>query len=132
VRDGNGAGPFTESFDAILVNAGVTHPHTAWLDALAPGGRLALPLTADMPLMGPRISKGFMMLLTREDDRDFTARTLSVVAIYSALGLRDATLGTQLAAALRRASPVVTKLTRRPHLQSETCFLHTPDWCLRG
>lgn len=80
VRDGNGAGPFTESFD----------------------------------------------------DGDLTARTLSVVAIYSALGLRDATLGTQLAAALRRVSPVVTKLTRRPHLQSETCFLHTPDWCLRG
>jgi len=133
VREGNGAGPFTGSFDAILVNAGVTHPDTAWLDALAPGGRLALPLTADMPLMGTRIGKGFMMLLTREDDRDFTARTLSIVAIYSALGLRDDAIGTQLAAALRwRPSPSVTRLTRRPHPQSETCFLHTPDWCLKA
>ncbi|MGZ3459389.1 MAG: protein-L-isoaspartate O-methyltransferase family protein, partial [Archangium sp.] len=31
--------------DAIFVNAGATHPLPAWLEALAPGGRLMLPLT---------------------------------------------------------------------------------------
>ena len=33
-------------FDAMLVNAGVTHPLDSWLDALAPEGKLMLPLTA--------------------------------------------------------------------------------------
>jgi len=46
-----------EAFDAILVNAGVTHPQLAWLDALVPGGRLILPVTATIPAMGP-IGKG--------------------------------------------------------------------------
>ena len=51
VRHGNGGGPFDDGeFNAILVNAGVTHPLTAWLDALAPGGRIVLPLTGTMPM----------------------------------------------------------------------------------
>jgi protein-L-isoaspartate(D-aspartate) O-methyltransferase len=33
-------------FSAIMINAGVTHPEPEWLSALAPGGRLVLPLTA--------------------------------------------------------------------------------------
>src|SRR5579859_3065179 len=45
-RHGDGTFSFGESFDGILVNAGVTHPPDAWLDALAPGGRMILPLTA--------------------------------------------------------------------------------------
>src|SRR6185295_313824 len=36
-------------FDAIFVNAGCTHPRSEWLAALAPGGRLVIPLTARMP-----------------------------------------------------------------------------------
>ena len=130
IRDGNGM-EVTGPFDAILVNAGVTHPQSGWLDALAPGGRLALPLTVELPLMSRGIGKGVMLLLTRLDDDDFAARTLSVVAIYSALGLRDDTVATQLAAALGRSpSPVVTRLTRRAHPASDRCFLHTSDWCL--
>jgi protein-L-isoaspartate O-methyltransferase len=130
IREGNGM-EVTGPFDAILVNAGVTHPQSGWLDALAPGGRLTLPLTVELPLMGPGIGKGVMLLLTRLDDHDFAARTLSVVAIYSALGLRDDTVATQLAAALGRLpSTVVTRLTRRAHPSSDRCFLHTADWCL--
>src|SRR5437867_11096749 len=34
-----------ETFDAIMVNAGVTHPLDGWLDALPPGGRMILPIT---------------------------------------------------------------------------------------
>jgi protein-L-isoaspartate(D-aspartate) O-methyltransferase len=40
VRHGNGTDVPRQSFDAIFVNAGVTHPHERWLDALKPGGRL--------------------------------------------------------------------------------------------
>jgi protein-L-isoaspartate O-methyltransferase len=45
VRHGHGSAVIDEAFDAILVNAGVTHPLDVWLDALAPGGRMILPLT---------------------------------------------------------------------------------------
>ena len=31
--------------DAMLINAGVTHPHPLWLDRLREGGRLVLPIT---------------------------------------------------------------------------------------
>lgn len=31
IRHGNGRGPFDRAFDAICVNAGVTHPLTPWL-----------------------------------------------------------------------------------------------------
>ena len=51
-----------ETFDAILVNAGVTHPLDVWLDALAPGGRMMLPLTAAMPAMGSTLGKGVVVL----------------------------------------------------------------------
>src|SRR3954471_22528653 len=49
VRASAAALPDGGMFDAILVNAGVTHPLEAWLDVLAPGGRMILPLTASMP-----------------------------------------------------------------------------------
>jgi protein-L-isoaspartate(D-aspartate) O-methyltransferase len=45
VRQGDGTGIDGESFDAILVNAGVTHPEASWLDALSPDGRMVVPLT---------------------------------------------------------------------------------------
>ena len=57
MRHGDGAGPLDETFDAILINAGVTHPLPAWLDALAPDGRMIVPLTATTPAM-TTIGKG--------------------------------------------------------------------------
>ena len=41
------------------MNAGVTHPLAWWLDALMPGGRMVLPITASMKAMGPTDWKGF-------------------------------------------------------------------------
>src|SRR5262249_27878457 len=74
-----------ERFDAILLNAGVTHPLDAWLDALAPGGRLMLPLTVATPTGGP-LGKGFVLLVTNDGDaQSMSARPLpAIVMIYSA------------------------------------------------
>jgi hypothetical protein len=110
----------------------VTHPQTAWLDALVAGGRLVVPLTAPMPMTTATIGKGLMVLLTRGSDGEFAARVLSHVAIYSALGLRDRALEAELTASmlsLRGAS--LAGLTRRPHARAAECFLHTPEWCIR-
>jgi hypothetical protein len=39
VRQSDGTDALNERFDALLMNAGVTHPHDAWLDAIASGRR---------------------------------------------------------------------------------------------
>jgi len=47
VIHGDALGAPLDPADGIYVNAGATHPPAAWLDTLAPGGRLLLPLTTD-------------------------------------------------------------------------------------
>ncbi len=124
VREGNGAGPLGESFDAMLINAGVTHPQAGWLDALAPGGRLILPLTATMPVMGP-IGKGLLVLIEPP-----AARVVTFVAIYSALGLRDDDLNRALGQAMQRNPfPPIKALRRDAHEASPSCWLHFPGVC---
>ena len=120
------------AFDAILVHAGVTHPLDAWLDALAPGGRLLLPLTVEMPAMGATLGKGVVAIVSRTTDgADFRAEILSFVAIYSAIGLRDAEIGARWEQALRRTSfPNLTRLRRDPHDSTPACWLHGQTFCL--
>ena len=118
-----------ECFDAILVNAGVTHPQDSWLDALTLGGRFILPLTASMPAMGP-LGKGPLLLLTK-GGTEFEAMLITVVAIYSALGIRDANLNERLGKALMRGQyPVFKRLRRDAHDESTACCFHGPGFCL--
>jgi protein-L-isoaspartate(D-aspartate) O-methyltransferase len=131
VRHANGTSAFGESFDAILINAGVTHPLDSWLDALAEGGRMILPLTATAPAMGP-IGKGPLVLLTRAGATDvFDARTVGFVAIYSAVGLRDESLNERLGQMLTRVPvPPLKHLRRDRHDATDTCWLHGATSCL--
>jgi protein-L-isoaspartate(D-aspartate) O-methyltransferase len=147
VQTGDSTGPFAQTFDAILINAGVTHPQDAWLDALAPGGRMIVPLTAAMPVgtlgtlgtlgtpgtpgttMGT-IGKGIGVHLTKDADGQFTARRLSPVAIYSGIGLRDASLNEQLGRTFMRSPfPPLRRLRRDPHDPDTACWFHTPTFC---
>lgn len=124
---GTASGPF----DAILVNAGVTHPLPEWLDALVDGGRMMLPLTSTMVPMG-NIGKGLVMLITRSGDA-FSARVNGVVAIYSAIGLRAETLNEQLGKAMM-AGPQkwmsVSRLRRDAHDAGSACWMHADHFCL--
>ena len=116
MRTGDGSQPPDETFDAILVNAGVTHPLESWLDALKPGGRMILPLTATMPSMGT-IGKGPLVLVTRRE-ADFEAKLVTVVAIYSAEESADS-LNDRLGKALMRGQyPNFSRLRRDPHGES--------------
>jgi protein-L-isoaspartate(D-aspartate) O-methyltransferase len=118
-------------FDAILVNAGVTHPQDSWLDALAPGGRLLLPLTVAMPAMGPSLGKGVMLMVRRTPEGNFVPEVQSFVAIYNAIGLRDAAIEASLSQAMRRTSfPNLTRLRRDAHPPGEGCWLHADRFCL--
>ena len=121
------------TFDAILVNAGVTHPLDSWLDALTIGGRMILPLTATMPAMGSTIGKGFVIVLTKQDQTELLARTLTIVAIYSAEGLRDAAMNEQLGKAMM-GGPMhwmsVKRLRRDAHEPLLSCRFHADRFCL--
>jgi protein-L-isoaspartate(D-aspartate) O-methyltransferase len=123
--------PLARPFDAILVNAGVTHPQDAWLDALVDGGRLIVPLTAAIPAMGS-IGKGVMAMITRRAGDAFDARILTFTAIYSGVGaVRDSALNEQLGQALMRTPfPRLTRLRRDPHEASADCWLHGSGFCL--
>jgi len=129
---GEAAGPALDGpFDAILVNAGVTHPPDAWLDALAPAGRMILPLTATMPAMGA-IGKGFVFLVSREGSA-FSTRLSGFVAIYSAVGVRDEWLNAALGKAMMtgpQRAQAVTRVRRDPHEPGLSCWLHGPSFCL--
>ena len=126
VTAADGRGPFAEPFDAILVNAGVTHPLDSWLDALAPGGRMVLPLTV---AMSGTIGKGVVVRVSRADG-SHTASLVTMVAIYSAIGLRDEELNTALAQVLRtNPFPALRRLRRDAHEPAASCWLHGPSCC---
>jgi protein-L-isoaspartate(D-aspartate) O-methyltransferase len=119
------------TFDAILVNAGVTHPQVRWLDALELGGRLIVPLTVAMPGPASSLGKGIVVAIERTTEERFTAEMLSLIAIYSAVGLRGAAIESALSQALRRiAFPNLAQLRRDPHDRNDACWLHGDGFCL--
>lgn len=131
VIQGDATASLPGAFEAILVNAGVTHARSEWLDGLAVGGRLMLPLTVPMPAMGPTLGKGCMLLITREHEAHFSVRPRGFLAIYSAIGLRDARLEQALAQAMAKSPlPPLTRLRRDPHDLAESCWLHAAGACL--
>jgi protein-L-isoaspartate(D-aspartate) O-methyltransferase len=146
VRAGNGLDIAGETFDAILINAGVTHPADAWLDSLAPHARMVLPLTAMLPTPGATsasgaspaaasppstIGKGIVVTLTKREDVEIDARTLTFVAIYSAIGIRDERLNEPLGKALMRGTwGAIRRLRREVHEPDATCWLHADRCCV--
>lgn len=140
MQHGDGSGPISGEFDAVLVNAGITHPEPHWLNVLAPGGRMNLSITVSLNLPGishpagpamANIGKGFMMLLERGDAADsLSARVVNMVAIYSALGLRDEEINAQLGAAMSKMPfPALTRFRRDAHDADATCWCHTARGC---
>jgi len=112
--------------DAVFINAGVTHPRALWLDRLADGGRLLVPLTFDV---GGGIGKGVMLLVKRKAG-NYSARLVSLVMIYSSTTGREAERNAALAKQI--GSPKlfsVESLRRDAHEAEETCWLHGPDFC---
>jgi protein-L-isoaspartate(D-aspartate) O-methyltransferase len=113
--------------DAMLINAGVTHPVPLWLDRLRDGGRLVLPLTLAMT---PKLGAGFMAKVIRNGN-GFSANVLTQVAIYSCTGARDPQLESLVRTAITSGALMKMKSLRRDaHEQSNTCVLHGAGVCL--
>ena len=130
VRTADGTAAFDETFDIVLINAGLTHlpPHV--LDAVKPGGRLVAPITATMPAMG-NIGKGLLIRATNAGGDRWPVRVLTFVAIYSAAGLRDDALNAAIGEALaKHPFPAIKSLRRDPHDRGASCWCHSAGACL--
>lgn len=133
--DGTNAG--FDAADVLYVNAGATHPVEAWLDRLAEGGRMILPLTAHddfapgLPLDPTQLVRRGAVFRIERRGADFQARGVSGVAIFPCQGGRDDASAAALAAAFDKGGwQKVTRLYRRDDLPAERCWVQAPGWCL--
>jgi protein-L-isoaspartate(D-aspartate) O-methyltransferase len=134
VVSGNGAVTPFDAADVIYVNAGATRPAEMWLDGLADGGRLILPLTSrGFPHNGPPVPierRGAVFLIERRPS-EFLARWISPVAIFPCEGARDALSEAALAAAFEKGGwNEVTRLCRGDDVPEDRCWLRAPGWSL--
>jgi protein-L-isoaspartate(D-aspartate) O-methyltransferase len=114
--------------DAILVNAGVTHPPDPWLARTRERGRMLMPLTHEEQLN--TIGGGAMLLLSGHGGA-FDVRMLSPTMIFSCVGARDPLLNDQLRAAFARGGAEnIRSLTLNPdYAQSAECWFHSERFC---
>ena len=114
--------------DAIVVNAGVSHPSLAWLDALTPeGGRLLFPLTSAGGF------GGFLLVRRRAGTtRRYPARYAGRTGIIPCVGGGDPEAEARLEAALARPGGLaaVRSLRRDPEMPDESCWLAGDGWWL--
>jgi protein-L-isoaspartate(D-aspartate) O-methyltransferase len=117
--------------DVIYVNAGATHARAEWLQALADGGRLLLPLTVHLSRKSGPHGIGVVILATRRGTR-WPARLVSSVAIFDCQGARDRKAESQLRELMRRsAADQIRTLETGAHPRGEGCLLHTAGFCLQ-
>lgn len=127
VHSGDGTAFDPSECDAMLINAGVSLPHSLWLDRLREGGRLVVPITM---ATSPTLGAGIMAKIVRQDSH-FSAQFVSAIAIYSCTSLRDPELDPVLRKALTtQALFKIKSLRREAHDQQESCVVHRGDMCL--
>jgi len=128
VECGDGSEIASGPFDAIFVNAGATEPLARWLDALAPGGRLLLPLTVGLP--SAELGVGHMLRVLR-GARGWAARFVSWVGIFHCAGARTPEGEARLRRACERGGQDrVQSLRRDAHEAEPSCWLHGECVCL--
>jgi protein-L-isoaspartate(D-aspartate) O-methyltransferase len=131
VVSGDGGGRDFGTFDAIFVNAGCTRPQARWLEQLAPGGRLLVPMTVSLPA-APGLGAG-ATLLVRKEEAGYSARFTSPVGIFHCEGARSADEEALLATALGRGTRAsVIRLRRDEHEAGPDCWLHASGFCLES
>jgi protein-L-isoaspartate(D-aspartate) O-methyltransferase len=127
VHAADGAAFDPEACDAMLINAGVTHPHALWLDRLREGSRLVVPLTI---AISPTVGQGMMVGIMRQSE-GFSANIVTFLAIFNGGNLRDAELEAPLRKAMATGALLKLKSLRRDaHEPEESCLFHTPGMCL--
>jgi len=125
----DGGGVDTGVRDAILINAGVTHPRESWIDSLQSEGTLVLPLTIEVGM--PHVGKGMVLCVSRLRS-GYAAHFLPIpVMIYSCSSVRDSAFGSLLSQPFMSGTfSSVKSLRRDPHSPEPGCWLHGSTFCL--
>jgi len=127
VHAGDGVAFDSGPCDAMLINAGVTHPQPLWLERLCEEGRLLLPLTK---AVAANIGMGVMAKITRHGGA-FRVEIVSGVGIYSCTSGRDPQLEPSLGKSLADRSLMKLKSIRLDaHDPGESCAVHGLTICL--
>src|ERR1700676_213844 len=134
IVEGDGALVSCDEADVIYVNAGCTRPAQNWLDRLADGGRLILPMTSDQGFGANSLerlaSAGAVFRIERRGD-DYLAKWISAVAIFPCAGSRDEASARALGEAFAKGGwQEVTRLYREQEVPEERCWLRGSGWCL--
>ena len=120
---GDGGDYTTGPTDAILVNAGTTHPRLSWLENLKMGGRMMIPLTTEK-------GSGAVLKVKREP-RGYNARFVITTQIFPCEGSRSDELSERLGDAFtRRNWRSIRSLRLEPHESTGSCWLHANEFCL--
>jgi protein-L-isoaspartate(D-aspartate) O-methyltransferase len=134
IVEGDGALVSFDPADVIYVNAGCTRPAENWLDRLADGGRLILPMTSDQGFGAnapERMASAGAVFRIERRGRDYFAYWISPVAIFPCAGSRDEASERALADAFAKQGwQRVTRLYRNQEIPAERCWLRGLGWCL--
>src|SRR5712664_31145 len=133
VVEGDGAVVSFDEADVIYVNAGCTRPAARWLDGLADGGRLILPMTSDQGFGANSLegmAKAGAVFRIERRGKDYFATWISPVAIFPCAGSRDEVSERALAEAFAKGGwQQVTRLYRDQEIPEERCWLRGSGWC---
>ena len=128
IVEGDGTLVSFDEADVIYVNAGCTRPAANWLDRLADGGRLILPMTSDQGFgaaFPEQIASAGAVFRIKRRGHDYFASWISPVAIFPCAGSRDEVSERALADAFaRRGWERVTRLYRDQKVPEERCWVH--------
>jgi protein-L-isoaspartate(D-aspartate) O-methyltransferase len=91
--------------DVIIVHAGFTQPHPAWIEALRPGGRLLVPLTGH--------SRDGTVIMIKRLDKGYQAEAVRRIAIFPGQGRGVTALDERVVDWWERASALAPLRFRR-------------------
>jgi protein-L-isoaspartate(D-aspartate) O-methyltransferase len=127
VVHGDGATVSAPASDAVMINAGVTHPQPGWMECLAEGGRMLLPLCVGIPENPGKV----LAVQIKRKRAGFAADPHSIFGLYSSPSLRDPARQALLHAGLHSKRMVGLKSVRlEEHAQEESCIAHAEGFCL--
>ncbi|HEY1551776.1 MAG TPA: rRNA adenine N-6-methyltransferase family protein [Kofleriaceae bacterium] len=122
---GDGATCDPGAFDIGFINCGATKLMPAWLDHVAPGGRLHVPMTSEA------LKHGAMLLVRRDDGDRWPARFTGGVAIYPCSGARDDDSDAALTELFKHGGVAKVQSVRRDaHERDDSCLMHRAGSCL--
>ncbi len=113
--------------DAILINAGVTHPLPAWLESLKEAGVLVAPFLVGR---SPASNDAIVLRIARRGQL-FKAELVTILTIYPSPSLRDPAIQSLLNAGFESHALLRLRSLRLDmHDRMDTCIVHTPAFCL--